>query len=398
MFSRQRSLRLITATAATVVALLAQTPAEASGAEEPVVPDVASRIVPGPELEATDRGTQQNKEVTAAERLVGEAGGGTYLDVDGDVVVTVTTPAAAEEAREAGLEVRLVDDTETELDDVQAELDAWSRVHDAGSIQGWRVDVPGNTVVVTATRKADDAGAAAFLRKARSYGDLVRVERRPASSVPAPMEAMYGGLGYGYDAGGKSHSCSTAFAGVDSQNRPVVITAGHCLTSRPTPYRNGYFIGGTHSFQFGGSDWGAFFNAYPSFWRPYAHVARYDGTTTPVKDIWASPPVGATACKSGVTTRRTCGTIQATNVTVRYSTGQTLYGMVQYNACTEPGDSGGAVMSTGGYALGIHSGGRSFLRDGRKVCGQKVGVANVAYYQPILPALNAGGLRILVTG
>lgn len=399
MISHQRFASLAAASAVAVVALLAQTPAEAGDHDDPKVPATTSQGEQDLGLRATDQPSRRHEQAARADRLVGGAGGGSYLDRDGDLVVTVTTRDAAEQARGAGFDVRLVDDTEAELERVMAALDGWSRTHDAGSIQGWRIDVPGNAVVVTATKgTAHDAAARAFLRVARGYGDTVRVERRPAASAPAPEEAIYGGLGYFYDASGKQYTCSTGFAGLDAQDRPVVVTAGHCLTSRPTPYRKGYYVGGTHSYQFGGKDWGAFFNSYPGFWVPYAAVHQYDGTTVGVRGIWAAPPVGATACKSGATTRRTCGTIRATNVTVRYSSGQTLYGMVQYDACTEPGDSGGAVMSTGGFALGIHSGGQSYPKNGTKVCGQKVGARNVAYYQPVLPALNAGGLRILVTG
>ena len=49
MFPHKRSIRLLTATAAAAVALLAQTLTIASAAEQPVVWDVATRTISGPE-------------------------------------------------------------------------------------------------------------------------------------------------------------------------------------------------------------------------------------------------------------------------------------------------------------------------------------------------------------
>ena len=106
-----------------------------------------------------------------------------------------------------------------------------------------------------------------------------------------------------------------------------------------------------------------------------------------------SAPVGATVCKSGRTTYWTCGVIRALNQSVNYSGGFLVRGLVRHTACVEGGDSGGANVSTGGYALGVTSG-ASMTAAGQ--CRSKVGQENISYYQPIGEALSRNGLRLLV--
>jgi streptogrisin C len=395
-----RNHKIATAAAFALFALVAQEQAaSAAGIDGPPVPPANSQTVqPKVDAPSSSADDQLRRSVNRATRAVGGETGGVFVRKDGTLVVTVTTAAAVRKARAAGAEVRRVDDSEARLDRIMDVLNRWSKRNDAGSVQSWRVDVPTNSVVVTLTEKASDKGARGLTALARRFGDSVRFESKPASAMAAPVDSIYGGLEYRYMSGSAEYLCSTGFAGLDSSNRNIVLTAGHCLTSRPVPYRNGYQIGSTKSFQFGPADWGVFYNQYPTWWKPYAAVATYNGSTMAVRGTWGAPPIGATSCKSGRTTGWTCGVIQAKNVTVRYETGQTLYGMVQHNACTEGGDSGGSVMSSGGYALGLTSGSSYYLLNGKKVCGAKVGRPNVSYYQPIAPVLSATATRIYVTG
>jgi hypothetical protein len=390
---------IATAAAFALFAVLAQEQAASAAADGPVVPPATSQTV-DPKVDTTSSVADDllRRNVQRVAQAVGGETGGSFVSKDGTLVVTVTTDAAARKARDNGAEVRRVDDTEARLDRIMDVLNRWSKRNDAGSVQSWRVDVPSNSVLVTLTEDASDKGARGLTALARRFGDSVRFENRPASAMAAAADSMYGGLEYRYLVSGYEYLCSTGFAGLDSANRQIVLTAGHCLTSRPVPYRNGYQIGSTKSFQFGPADWGVFYNQYPTWWKPYAAVATYNGSTMAVRGTWGAPPIGATSCKSGRTTGWTCGVIRAKNVTVRYDTGQTLYGMVQHSACTEGGDSGGSVMSSGGYALGLTSGATTYLLNGKKVCGAKVGRPNVSYYQPISPVLSATATRIFVTG
>lgn len=392
--------KIATAAAFAVIAILAQDQtASAASIDGPAVPPATSQKVDPQVYTPSPVADQQlRRHVNRVSKAVGGETGGSFVKKDGTLVVTVTTDSAARKARANGAAVRRVDDTEARLDRIMDVLNRWSKRNDAGSVQSWRVDVPSNSVVVTRTEDASDKGDRALTALARRFGDSVRFESRPASAMASPTDSMYGGLGYFYMAGGKEYTCSTGFAGLDSANRHIVLTAGHCLTARPVPYRNGYQIGSTKSFQFGPADWGVFYNQYPTWWQPYAAVATYNGSTMAVRGTWGAPPIGASSCKSGRTTGWTCGVIQAKNVTVRYETGQTLYGMVQHNACTEGGDSGGSVMSSGGFALGLTSGSSYYMLNGKKVCGAKVGRPTVSYYQPIAPVLSATATRIFVTG
>ncbi|MDQ3628400.1 MAG: S1 family peptidase [Actinomycetota bacterium] len=318
---------------------------------------------------------------------------GSYLDDQGDLVVTVVTRKAAAQVRAADAHPQRVDDSAARLDRVMQRLDDLAEADRAGTVQGWYVDIPSNSVVVTSTTGATDADSRRLLRVARKFGDTVRFESSPTSISPTPTDSLYGGAQYVPGSG----TCSVGFNAVDSSNRNVVLSAGHCLRSGPTASRNGYIIGATRTANFPTDDFGTFWNSYPSYWRPQASVNRYNGTAMAVRGSWGNPPIGATVCKSGRTTGWTCGTLKATNQTVNYGNGDVVYGLVRHSACVEPGDSGGSNVSSGGYALGLTSGASLFNSGGQKVCGQRVGQPNVSWYQPIGEALQRNGLRLLVS-
>ncbi|MCP2261998.1 hypothetical protein LX15_005729 [Streptoalloteichus tenebrarius] len=116
-------------------------------------------------------------------------------------------------------------------------------------------------------------------------------------------------------------------------------------------------------------------------------VVRVDGVAEPV--------VGAPVCKSGRTTGWTCGRVTAVRTRVRSqapgAAGRVL-GVFAHDACTEPGDSGGPVLS-GTRAVGITHGGLTGP-DGR--CPSRTGGADLAVAEPlatdVLPDL--AGLRL----
>lgn len=83
------------------------------------------------------------------------------------------------------------------------------------------------------------------------------------------------------------------------------------------------------------------------------------------------------------------GNVTKTNVTVTYTDGTELKGMVQTNYCALGGDSGGAVFN-GTVALGLHSGGN------RDQPGDKCndGTSGVGFYQQVQAVLNERGLHV----
>jgi len=110
-------------------------------------------------------------------------------------------------------------------------------------------------------------------------------------------------------------------------------------------------------------------------------------------------PVGTIVCKSGITTKFTCGYIRGKNETVHYDSGQTVYGLTRHSACVEPGDSGGANVSLigGRYrAEGVTSG-ASLINN---QCRSKFffGIfENVSWYFPIADSLAYYGPKYGVT-
>jgi streptogrisin C len=94
-------------------------------------------------------------------------------------------------------------------------------------------------------------------------------------------------------------------------------------------------------------------------------------------------PVGAAICRSGGRTGYRCGSITSKNVTLNYPQG-TVYGMTGTNACSGAGDSGGSVLTPGGEAQGVHSGGNA--PQGGENCSLS---SPTGYFQPLQPLLNA---------
>ena len=105
-------------------------------------------------------------------------------------------------------------------------------------------------------------------------------------------------------------------------------------------------------------------------------------------------PVGTVVCKSGITTKWTCGQITAKNQTVTYTGGNTVSGLTRHNACVEPGDSGGANVSVSGAtrrAEGVTSGASLIDWGGAKRCIGAIfgwlGFQSTSWYFPIADSL-----------
>ncbi len=326
------------------------------------------------------------------EKSLAGRSGGIYIDGGGHLVVTTLNPASNAAVLAHGARAKIVDDSSRRLDAIMKELDRQASKWGPGGVQGWYVDVPKNTVVVTVTEGALDADTAGMEKLARGFGESVRIDYRPAKQAPRPAEWLVGGFEYVLPTG---RTCSVGFNTLDAYNRNVVLTAGHCVKTRGWLSRNGYWIGSTRTADYPSDDFGTFWNAYPSFWQASPSVYKYNGTFVRLAGRWDNPPVGATVCKSGRTTGYTCGTITALNQTVTYTGGYVIYGLVRHNACVEPGDSGGANISAGAYALGVTSGATTVSKTDTR-CLSKVGQGNVGWYQPVGEALARNGLRLLL--
>lgn len=342
-------------------------------------------------LEATKRLLEQSglgERAASIEKSLAGRSGGSYINDKGQLVITTMDEFGDNAAVRSGARVQRVDNSTEQLDNLKGRLDKLAAVVGTGGVQGWYVDVPSNTLVVTVTKGATDARTRAITKLANSFGDSARIEYTSAEQAPNAAEYLVAGTQYVLPNGG---TCSVGFNTRDAAGRNVVLTAGHCVKSDGVLTRNGYQIGAPRTADFPGDDFGTFWNANPNYWQPSTSVATHRGSYITVRGVWNTPPVGATVCKSGRTTGYTCGTITALNQTVTYKDGSVLYGLVRHNACVEPGDSGGANISAGAFALGVTSGAATR----NDLCLSKFGEANVSFYQPIGEALSRNGLTLL---
>jgi streptogrisin C len=309
--------------------------------------------------------------------------GGAWLTAGAaTLVVAVTDSALAGRVRAAGAEPRIVRHSERDLAAVKSTLDKAARPP-SGVVSGWYVDTVANTVVVQARPDAV-AAAGEFVKASGADPDVVRVgvsADAPRTLERAPL-GIYGGdqltVPEGY--------CSLGFTvGNYVQHLNGWITAGHCGRTGG-PATMGY--GATGTFRgsvFPGNDhaWISHDN-YDFEYGPYGMPQVYNyqaGDGVRVEGLQEAP-IGASICRSGVTSGWRCGTVQAKNETVNYAQG-TVVGLTRTSACAEPGDSGGPYLS-GGQAQGVTSGGSGNCAFG-----------GTTFFQPINPILRAYQLKLM---
>ncbi|MBV8934026.1 MAG: S1 family peptidase [Kutzneria sp.] len=328
---------------------------------------------------AKTRFAQQVQAAALADSLrgvLGAAFGGSWFDATtGKAVVATTDPARAGQLVAAGAEAKVVRYSEGALDAVQNQVD---RLRLPSSVTGWYVDLPTNSVVVEVTD--DSAATKAFLASARALSSSVRSVTRPAK--PQLMFDLRGGDPWT----GSNYRCSLGFSARNNMGRPIVITAGHCTAGAVGAPANGFnevMIGPISSSHFGdGGDYGTITVANNQ-WVPRGLVV--DGADTVAVKGSTESAVGAAVCRSGSITGWHCGTVQAKDQTVVFSSG-TVTGLTKTDVCAEPGDSGGPWM-TDDQAQGLTTGGVGGCTNG-----------GMSYFTPINRALNALGLRLVTEG
>ncbi|MBB4963923.1 S1 family peptidase [Saccharothrix violaceirubra] len=334
---------------------------------------------------------------------LGASFGGAWFDANlGKLVVGVTDAKQAGAVTAAGGQAKVVKYAEAKLDQIVKGLDTQSgRV--AGSsrstnakpasaavkgLVSWSVDPTTNQVVVTALDGNRASKAVTGLKK---YGDAVRVEY--TADAPRPtVDFLDGGDDLNYPAGG----CSAGFNMRNNAGQRFVLTAGHCGSAGQVVRGQGNVVIGVVA--------AAFFPTWDDalisvtntgYWiqGPWVDVNPPNGGIITVSG-YSNSPVGTAICKSGRTTKLTCGVITAKSQTVTYSGGTTVYDLVRHNACVEPGDSGGSNFRNTAVrtAEGVTSGAQLWWVGGQYRCGQVVGQPNVAWYYPAaisIPYYNA---------
>jgi streptogrisin B len=221
----------------------------------------------------------------------------------------------------------------------------------------WYTDAASGKVVVTADSTVSATDVTALKH------DAVQVNRTTGVFKPlvSAGDAIYGG----------KYRCSLGFNVVKGSTY-YFLTAGHCGKVAKTWYTNSShttLIGPTIDYSFPGND--------------YALV-RYDNASLshPGGYTVADARVGESVTRKGSTTGVHTGTVTALNVTVRYSGGGRVGGLIQTTVCAEPGDSGGPLYD-GAKALGLTSGGSGDCTRG-----------GTTFFQPVREAAGVYGVTI----
>jgi streptogrisin D len=207
----------------------------------------------------------------------------------------------------------------------------------------------------------------------KQFGSRITLEKISGklSKRIAGGDAIYGG----------QYRCSLGFNVRNSAGTYYFLTAGHCGNIASTWYSNSShtsLIGTTAGSTFPGHDYAIV--QYASGVTHAGVVDLYNGSTQDITSA-ANAYVGESVRRSGSTSGVHSGTVQALNVTVRYSEG-TVTGMIQTNVCAEAGDSGGPLFN-GTIAVGLTSGGSGNCSSG-----------GTTFFQPVTAALSAYGVSV----
>ncbi|GAB77381.1 streptogrisin C [Austwickia chelonae] len=336
--------------------------------------------------------------LTIAEKL-GDRSPGSFIDQKrGKLVVNVSDDEAATLVGGEKVEARVVGTTASQLAQIrqQAEQRLGSMMRSSA------VDTTRNMIVLSVPAK--DLAAAG---QATSDLSKVEIQESPDDAVPLshPVSAMDkkahigGGDRIDYKlANGNVYSCSYGFS-VTKGNEEGFVTAGHCAEKGRKFTKESKSLGEIKEFSFPGEDM-AYASLDMTQWIGDASVNKMSGgEMAPVKGS-TEAAVGAAVCKSGLSTKWTCGTITAKNATSVNSpndpkTRHEIKGLTETDVCALRGDSGGPWMA-GDQAQGVTSSGNATsFKDGK--CQNSRGDKIKTHFQPINPILKKYGLTLKVS-
>ncbi|RMB79032.1 protease [Rhodococcus sp. SBT000017] len=307
---------------------------------------------------------------------------GAWIGPDGNPVVAVTSPAAAQAVAKDGYATAQSPVSADGLEKSLADLNSWI----AGlpreiseQINGTAIDFIDNQIVIDLVNSP--IGSALNLPTLLAN---IKVILSPGGNKPVDPTPM-GGDTYVTTSGPIADApatdisiCSFGFNAVDSSGAAVNLTAGHCNPNKatgsggapvylpdPADISRSTQIGSFDRSSLGaadGLDWSVIAlndtGIASGLDRPTVRGAN--GSTVTVTGT-AAPVIGAPVCKSGQSSSFTCGVVAADRVETQLymedGTSRTVRGFAS-TACTLAGDSGGAIV-TGTLALGITSGSNS---------------------------------------
>lgn len=310
---------------------------------------------------------------------LGDAYGGAYYDAGRrQLVVNVAggDDTAAARVAEEGAVARNVDNSMDELRGAAGTLAARAAVPGTA----WAVDPRTNRLVVTADRTvrgeswdrleaavgALDAGTADIERSAGEFTLFLE-----------GGDAVFGG----------GARCSLGFNVTTDAGAPGFLTAGHCgvAAARWSEEPNGAPVGTVRAATFPGEGDFALVTYDDPATAPPSTVDLGNGQTLDILGA-GEAAVGLEVFRMGSTTGLRDGRVTGLDATVNYPEG-TVTGLVRTDVCAEPGDSGGALFTRDGTAIGLTSGGSGDCASGGET-----------FFQPVTTALAAAGARIGAAG
>ncbi|WP_206492009.1 S1 family peptidase [Rhodococcus sp. KRD162] len=307
---------------------------------------------------------------------------GAWIGPDGNAVVAVTSPAAAQAVAKDGYATAQSPVSADGLEKSLADLNSWIAAlprEISRQINGTAIDFIDNQIVIDLVNSP--IGRALNLPTLMAN---IKVILSPGGNAPVDPTPM-GGDTYVTSTGPIADApptdisiCSFGFNAVDSSGAAVNLTAGHCNPNRatgvggapvylpdPSDVARSTQIGSFDRSSLGaqdGLDWSVIAlndsGLASGLNRPTVRGAN--GSTVAVTGT-AAAVIGAPVCKSGQSSSFTCGVVAADRVETQLymedGTSRTVRGFAS-TACTLAGDSGGAIV-TGTLALGITSGSNS---------------------------------------
>lgn len=338
--------------------------------------------------QATARIAHDLQASSAIEQLrssMGEHFAGGWVD-NGKTFVGVTDQAKAAAVKAAGATPVFVANSLSKLDQAKESLDriftasqqqalAARAVSPNADIASYFVDIKSNKLVVSALES--DRGRADELAQQAGLA-ASEYEVRIVNDMPKMQASVSAGDGYVIHKPEGNFICSVGFSVTDG-----FVSAGHCG-------KKDYTVSTLK-----GDDLGTFFGSDNPGAQDWSYIKTVSGTKlTPNINTYGGAPasvsgsdeaaVGASVCRSGNTSKVTCGTIQQKNVTVNYGADGKVSGLTQTTACSDRGDSGGGYY-TGKQAQGVLSGGSGKCNNG----------SGNSYFQRLNPILEHYGVKLI---
>ncbi|MFE7777199.1 S1 family peptidase [Streptomyces sp. NPDC057445] len=308
-------------------------------------------------------------------KQLGESYGGAYYDAGKQQLVVNVVGDDNDinvQVRKAGAVARSVQNSVSALKSATEDLSEKAAVPGTA----WAIDPRTNEVLVTADRTVTGQRWDRVESAVKNLGDgVARIQKSKGEFKPFVEggDAIFGG----------GSRCSLGFNVTTQDGQPGFLTAGHCgvAAEQWSEQQGGAPIGTVQEAVFPGEgDFALVTYDDPNTEAP-SSVDVGGGQQVQIQQA-ADATVGQQVFRMGSTTGLKDGQVTGLNATVNYPEG-TVTGLIQTNVCAEPGDSGGALFTRDGNAVGLTSGGSGDCTQGGET-----------FFQPVTTALQAVGAQI----